>query len=870
MGKPVKSALEIIFEWSQDRALWQRDALRRIIVSGSLTEADIADLVALCKKEHGDAAVPITAAALTADDLPASPGAGESISVTSIAGVEGVNQLAAGQDLRFEAKGLTIVYGDNGAGKSGYARVLKRACRARFPGEIMPDAYDQDSPRVATATIGYRRGETDKPPLQWHDDGRPHAVLSAVSVFDRDCATIHVREKNEVAFRPFGLDIPDDLAEACQRVKAALSANQAVLESARDSIFAKPSWTPATAVGKIMSSLSAATKPADLERLASVSEGERERHRRLLEDLAKDPKKASSEQTLYADQLRALGALVVEAAALASDGALNEIQELAIAATARRRAATMAASGAFGASLLPGGGEEAWRSLWEAARRYASEVAYVATDFPPRNAPSLCVLCQQPLSVEALTRLAGFEAFVQSDVEQQAQQAECEFADALREYDRGKITTKGTVRRQISLSDPALGREILRFLATARHRRMTCRRAFARGERCDLRPLPKGVEDKIRALEATTRMYAKELLNAANLEVRKRLESERDELGDRIGLETLLDQAKTEIERLKSLNLIARCLEDTNTTAVTRLGNMIADEVITPKIRDCFQKEIVRLADDRVRVEIVRAGGKYGSPVYQVRLFANKDAPVHSVLSEGEQTCVALAAFLTELTTASHHSALVFDDPVSSLDHRWRLKVAQRLVDEAAVRQIIVFTHDIVFVNDLNDSAEGDKVPVKLVSLSRTQAGAGVVALGLPWKAAGIKDRIDKLEKDAREARKLYEERDDAKYREAVYRIYSNLRSTWERAIEDIAFHGVICRHRDYVNTKYLRKTTVLDGNDCDAFEKGFQKCCDLTDAHDGSRGRNAGPPPPDEVLKDIRAVRTWADSIRGRQKEIA
>ena len=69
--------------------------------------------------------------------------------------------------------------------------------------------------------------------------------------------------------------------------------------------------------------------------------------------------------------------------------------------------------------------------------------------------------------------------------------------------------------------------------------------------------------------------------------------------------------------------------------AITRLGNAIADEVITPKMRDRFQGGITRLAADEVRVEIVRTGGKYSSPVYQVRLFANKNVPVHSVLSEG-------------------------------------------------------------------------------------------------------------------------------------------------------------------------------------------------------------------------------------------
>ena len=44
------------------------------------------------------------------------------------------------------------------------------------------------------------------------------------------------------------------------------------------------------------------------------------------------------------------------------------------------------------------------------------------------------------------------------------------------------------------------------------------------------------------------------------------------------------------------------------------------------------------------------------SPHYKVRLFAKPDAKVGDILSEGEKTCVALAAFLTELATAANHS----------------------------------------------------------------------------------------------------------------------------------------------------------------------------------------------------------------------
>jgi hypothetical protein len=101
------------------------------------------------------------------------------------------------------------------------------------------------------------------------------------SAFSTRTAPPFTSGKNEVAFRPFGLDIPDELAAATQRVKDALTAEQWALEKAQDAVFLKPPWKPATTVGRILSSLKADTKLGPLQALAAVSDQERERHQRL-------------------------------------------------------------------------------------------------------------------------------------------------------------------------------------------------------------------------------------------------------------------------------------------------------------------------------------------------------------------------------------------------------------------------------------------------------------------------------------------------------------------------------------------------------------------------------------------------------------
>jgi hypothetical protein len=137
-------------------------------------------------------------------------------------------------------------------------------------------------------------------------------------------------------------------------------------------------------------------------------------------------------------------------------------------------------------------------------------------------------------------------------------------------------------------------------------------------------------------------------------------------------------------------------------------------------------------------------------------------------------------------------------------------------------------------------------------------------------KQLRLEERIDNLEKEARAAQKLYDNHQQEDYNREAASIYSNLRASWERALEDIAFYRVVQRHRDYIDTRNLKKASVLTETDCDTFHAAFGKCSDIVDAHDPSSGRNADAPAPAELMKDIQALKGWVASLRDRQKKVA
>lgn len=63
---------------------------------------------------------------LAAAQIAAPPVPNRLVQITSIKNLHNVNALAEGQSLPIAPTGLTIIYGENGAGKSGYSRVLKK------------------------------------------------------------------------------------------------------------------------------------------------------------------------------------------------------------------------------------------------------------------------------------------------------------------------------------------------------------------------------------------------------------------------------------------------------------------------------------------------------------------------------------------------------------------------------------------------------------------------------------------------------------------------------------------------------------------------------------------------------------------------
>ena len=136
------SVVSDIAEWSIDQPDWVSDAVRRAFTQGQLHEVDVADIAAILKARFGftDPQGRV-ASRLDPRTLPTTEADSHPVSLLGLRAPQHLNAIGNADGLTFEAHGLTIVYGYNGAGKSGYARALKKACRARSIEGIYPNVF---------------------------------------------------------------------------------------------------------------------------------------------------------------------------------------------------------------------------------------------------------------------------------------------------------------------------------------------------------------------------------------------------------------------------------------------------------------------------------------------------------------------------------------------------------------------------------------------------------------------------------------------------------------------------------------------------------------------------------------------------------
>lgn len=846
----MKSTSDDIRQWLQKQPDWLQDTAERLLRQDSLSPIDVKNLVARLRTADGQKVT----GHRTFDSLAQPSTASLDLRLECIDALTGIEGLAPRRPLAFGQTSLALVYGHNGSGKSSYTRLLKKVTGKSRASDLKSNVF-QAEPFLGQCLLTYQLAGEDIS-TEWVANAPPVEALRAVDIFDADEAAHYLSSENAAAYTPPIVALFENLALACDQVKAQLQDEQGKLVKA---LPALPYEFEATVAGKSYSSLKPELAEATLGALLAWTDENEKALTQTTERL-----KTADHATL-AKQKRSKKAQVQQVATglqLASDAyslkALEQIRALRTAAQAKRQIATEAAK--VESAQLDHVGAATWRAMWEAARGY-SQQAYPAKVFPVTNA-ARCVLCHQELSEAAQDRLHAFENFVQSKLAAEANQAESAYTHAKSQLP--VAWTRGFVNTQVEaaglMADESWSTYLRGFWLSVED----ARAALLVDEGASSATPVVGVTDAVKSLTDFGDLLEKDAtqhdLDAQGID-RAALKNAKQDLEAKKWVTQQSLAVRAEVERLKQYKQYDDWKLLANSMPVSKKSGDVAEKVITLAYVGRFNRELQALGATRIRVELVKTKAEKGKVLHRLQLKGVKGKQnLDKVLSDGERRVVALASFLADLTEKPNNAPFIFDDPISSLDQTWEERTIDRLVQLAETRQVIVFTHRLSFMGMIGEKSDD----ITYINIRQEPWGAGETG-GVPLYGkkpeAALKELVNARVTQARNA--LQEYGTDAYY-PLGKSICSDFRILLERIVEFVLLADVVQRHRRAVNTMgKIQNLAKITTKDCSIIEQLMTKYSSYE--HSQSNEAPVELPKPDELKTDIELLIAWHNEFTKR-----
>ena len=844
--------------WFTQRPKWLQVAAKRLPESGNLDDSDISELAELCQQEVNDE-FPDLDCSISSEFFRAHNS--EEIRLCSISGVAGVNKLAPRESLDFGESNIAVIYGGNGSGKSGYVRLLKHICGARdcIRGQLHGDVFSEEEV-AQKAVISFLKGST-REEYQWTGSGVCDALCS-VEIFDTWFGQMFKGNDGEVSYEPPVLFFFSKLINVCDRVAAKLDANANALVSRMPSI----PLSLHDSIGVVwVKKLSANTSPDEIETHCSFTAEDKielqDRQRRVSETFPADKAEKLRTRKGHADNLvEELQTCLNEL----SDGKCQEIIAANRKLILKELAAKAAAENAFSDAKLDGVGSPVWKELWNAARKYSEELAYVGQEFPHVQDDAVCVLCHQSLKdEEAKQRFISFEFYIKEETQIQAQDAAEEvkqLIDAL-----PKILSADTLKAKIDaagIEDQSIIKALNDTVNSLRDRKSKMQSLESEDGLNRFNQSPKWIK-KIREISQGYEDIAKKYETDAESDNRSELRRKMKDLQAKKWLSEQKPAIQEEINRLIEFDRIQEAKKKANTGVLSTKKGELSERLITEALVRRFNNEVNNLRASRLKVKLVKSKTSKGKVIHNIQLDgAGHD--LNEILSEGEKHAVSIAAFLADVTGMSYPSSLVFDDPTSSLDQDYEEAVVQRLCAISSERQVIIFTHRLPLLGLVQEYAEKVKTKPKIICIRSESWGTGE-----PGDPSFDEPKPDRslnhlINNRLPKAKKNLSESGVEDYRTHAKALCRDFRILLERMIEWRLLSGVVQRHRRAIQTKgKIEHLAKISKADCTYFDDLMTKYSRYE--HSQSPEAPVRLPEPDELETDFRKLKEWQSGFKRR-----
>ena len=769
----------------------------------------------------------------------------EPFHLVRVSNVRGVNALVEGEQIDFRL-GLTLLYGENGTGKTGYARILKWMAGSRSAEDILSDVNLEDDPPPPSADIDYRLGGSD---LSYHWSGeRAQLPFTLMSIFDNPSARFHVDDGLPYTYRPASLAFFDRANLEVQNIGELIEKELKSLTFDNSPLLRR--FDSRSDIYPYIESLGPATDLQILREFLTLPENAAEQENELTSAIAALRANVVGQQislrSRYQSALKeALSYSVIAESFKIKDynDSLTKLSELFGDQVDLR-------DSLFAAADLPAEPDQTWEAFIRSGQDYRGHLESLGV-----HDGSRCLYCRQILGTGALGLIAKYSEYLESQIAKGIEAEELtiqSLVKPLRDTSLAALqalfepadadTEKGVLApddRMEALQDLVRLGGTLRDQFTEKVLVDDNTLSKISEIRANIGPWLTDVEAALEELRAQNSDREKSLLKKEKefLELKARLELNRS-WGE---VESIVAVARRHNKLVTERTAISNIRRN-----ITILSNKASEYLINGNFEEIFRNECAELRAPQVEIEFA---GREGQS-QRKKTLAGGHSP-SKVLSEGEQKALAIADFIAETKMSDNSVPVIFDDPVSSLDHRRVGEVAGRIAALASQHQVVVFTHDILLVTNLLTLLENsDRCVYYRVT---DDNGKGTVTLGTGPRWDTLRNLATKINLSIEEGKKMTGEERESLVRDA----YDSIRSWCELFVEQEVFAKVTERFQPNVRMTALKRIKIprLEQTIETVFSV-FEEACRYIDAHSQPLPTLGAPPKLSDLESDWEKLR--------------
>lgn len=782
----------------------------------------------------------------------------EKLLFVSLSNVEGVNALVENQLIEFTPN-LTIIYGSNGAGKSGYVRLFKNSFYSKDKRKIIPDINIESGHKPVAATFSFIANEDNILLKYPENDGC--GIFNQFAVFDGDVGKKHLSVRNDFSFRPAGLQLFSEFNTALEKLNAKLHAEIRTKNTANpfcdDDIFQGKSE-----IKDFLVKLSHDSNLDELKAHLPYSNEEKEKKAKL--DKQYDDLKISiSQKDKSIKELRRIKDHLVARIKnlniqnlLFNNKQLDSINSAIADCVAKEIIAHKEGIEKFKTDKIQNIGSTEWKQFIQAAERFASTQG--ESEYPIIG--DNCLFCHQPIIDDFSKNLINsYWRYIKSVAEQEARIANEKLSEIKKNYenlDFNQFSETDTLNVWLNENHESdlikLKKELKKqhelssLIILSVSKKEALQQVEMQLHLNNFDHIVIGIDLELKAFEedGQTKKLAELLKEKTYFAHKEKLESRYADV-------EALHKNLIWVNKASKFNKQYFKSQSTNTEK--RLS------------KEYFNIDYINAFND----ECEKMNGKFGievdtksSDAQSNRQLFLKGKDPSAILSEGEQKVIALADFIAEVNITPINKGVIFDDPVNSLDEARKSVIAKRLVSVSKAKQVVIFTHDLVFVSSLINHATDCKLQHECHWIENRNGQPGQV-----WLRNS--PTYEKVYRNAEPAKKIYSDaqRDGCspEHREFLAKSgFTALRTCYEVLVINDLFKNVVQRYNERVSVEslsdvYFDETLIAELLD------NFAQCCRYMEGHTHSDKYAYKKPGPADLNEEIQRY----ESIRSKIKKM-